>query len=60
MTPQDEVALELATAAVGSAMSALEVVLQAELASLQEALENGVSWEVASEIRRAMFAGGSA
>lgn len=60
MTPQDEVALELATAAVGSAMSALEVALQAELASLQEALENGVSWEVASEIRRAMFAGGSA
>lgn len=60
MTPQDEVALELATAAVSGAMSALEVALEAELASLQEALEGGVTWEVASEIRRVMFAGGSA
>lgn len=56
MTPQDAAALELATAAVASDL----IGLNAELASLLEALDGGVSWEVATEVRRVMFAGGSA
>jgi len=52
VTPQDEVALELACAAL-AAMEGLE----AELASLMEALEAGITWEVATEIRRVMFMG---